>query len=225
MDEQKGKRSERISGDRVKIYFWRVTYSGTVTEPPEVRRKKAEEATRIQWELSFEEPPFFRSFSASEEEVFKRYDGAIRELIKEQELKSAMWVTRKKRLGAFSWFKWVDVRKVPEALKKIYEGLELTEEEKEMLAKGLIKVPLIPTFRVDDYSIERALAPLEIKPPPPVGILEKLKDWIRRMMRKPVEVPPPVRTAQDRYKFSLYRPPFDETDKIAEWDGDFVHDL
>jgi len=208
-----------------KIYFWRVTYSGTVIEPEEVRKKKAEEATRIQWELTFEEPPFFRSFSSSEEEVFKRYDRLIRELVKEQELKSATWVSRNRRLGAFTWFKWVDAKKAPEALKKIYERMNLTEEEKEMLEKGIIKVPLIPTFRIDDWSIEMALAPIEIAPPPPTGFLEKLKAWILKMMGRPYKPPVTVTTAQDRYKFALYRPPFDREDLIAEWSGDFIHDL
>jgi hypothetical protein len=208
-----------------RLYFWRVTYSGTVIEPEEVRRKRPEEATRIQWELTFEDPPFFRSFSSSEEEVFRRYDRAIRELVKEQELKSATWVSKSRRLGAFTWSRWVDARKVPEALRKIYERLNLTEEEKEMLERGIMKVPLIPTFRVDDWSIEMALAPVELPPPPPVGILERLRRWILRLMGRPVPEAPAVTTARDRYRFALYRPPFDRDDLIAEWEGDFVHDL
>ena len=209
----------------VKVYFWRVTYSGTVEEPEEVRRKKPEEATRCQWELTFEDPPFFRSFSSSEEEVVSRYDRLIRQLIREQELKSATWVSRNKRLGAFTWFKWVDVKKVPVALRRIYERLNLTEEEKEMYEKGIMKVPLIPHFRVDDYSVEKALEPIEIAPPPPVGILERLRAWILRLMGRPYKPPITITTAQDRYRFSIYRPPFDRTDLIAEWEGDFVHDL
>jgi hypothetical protein len=207
-----------------KIYFWRITYSGVVEEPTEVK-KKGEEATKVQWELTFEDPPFFRSFSSSSEAVLKRYDTAIRELIKEQELKSAIWVSKNKRLGAFTWSKWVDAKKAPASLIRIYEKLSLTKEEKEMYAKGIIKVPLIPHFRVDDYSIEKALEPLEIAPPPPTGYLERLKAWVLKLMGKPYKPAVTVTTAQDRYRFAVYRPPFDRTDKIAEWDGDFIHDL
>jgi hypothetical protein len=48
---------------------------------------------------------------------------------------------------------------------------------------------------------------------------------VLKLMGKPYKPAVTVTTAQDRYKFALYRPPFDREDLIAEWSGDFIHDL
>jgi len=210
----------------VKIYFWRLTYSGTVLPPEEIRKKqkvKTETKTNVMWELTFENPPFFRSFSSNADDVYKRYDKLIRQLIEEQEFKSVLWVSGTRRLGLLSWSRWVDGRSMAERWLEMYKKLNLTKEEEEALMKGLVKTPMKPHFRVDDYSIEKALEPIELPAEKGGGIFGRIIVFIRNLMG--AAAPPPVRTANDVYKFRVYRPPYGEEDAIGGWSGEFVHDL
>jgi hypothetical protein len=190
---------------RRRIYFWRITYSGVVRCP--YQRIDAKENTQVIWELTFESPPYFRSYTSDRKEMFNRYDRAIRMLIKDQELKMMAWRSPTGRLGALTWSKWIEKDKLPESWKRLLKEVRMNELEKEMWAKGYARVPERPILEIRDYSYER------------VSVL------VEGRRRDYIEVREAFERATDRYRFTIYRPPYTTDDQIASWEDDFTHEL
>jgi hypothetical protein len=195
----------RMMPTRKRIYFWRITYSGIVRCP--YQRIDAKENTQVIWELTFEVPPYFRSYSSDRKEMFNRYDKAIRMLIKDQELKMMTWRSPTGRLGALTWSKWIEKDKLPKSWQKLLEGVPMSKLEKEMWVRGYARVPERPILEIRDYSYER------------VSVL------VEGRRRDYIEVREAFERATDRYRFTIYRPPYTTDDEIASWEDDFTHDL
>jgi len=199
----------RMMPIRRRIYFWRITYSGIARCP--YQRPDAKENTQVIWELTFETPPYFRSYSSDRKEMFNRYDKAIRFLIKEQELRMMAWRSPSGRIGALTWSKWIEKDKLPKSwqmeLEKLIREGKASKTEREMWAKGYAKVPERPILEIRDYSYER------------VSVL------VEGRRRDYIEVREAFERATDRYRFTIYRPPYTTDDQIASWEDDFTHDL
>jgi hypothetical protein len=195
----------RMMPRRRRIYFWRITYSGIVRCP--YQRPDAKENTQVIWELTFETPPYFRSYSSDRREMFNRYDKAIRMLIKDQELKMMTWRSPTGRLGALTWSKWIEKDKLPKSWQKLLEEVPMSKLEKEMWVRGYARVPERPILEIRDYSYER------------VSVL------VEGRRRDYIEVREAFERATDRYRFTIYRPPYTTDDQIASWEDDFTHEL
>jgi len=199
----------RVIPVKRRIYFWRITYSGIVRCP--YQRPGAKEHTQVIWELTFEDPPYFRSYSSKVKEAFERYDRAIRLLIKEQELKMITWRSRTGKIGALTWCKWIPMSELPERwrreIEKMMRGGRMSKTEIEMLSKGYVKVPERPILEIRDYSYERVSVFVEGK------------------RREYIETTQPYTKATDRYRFTVYRPPYTTDDEICSWEDNFTHDL
>jgi len=199
----------RVVPVKRRIYFWRITYSGIVRCP--YQKPTAKESTQIVWELTFESPPYFRSYTDDRMEMFRRYDLAIKYLIKEQELRMMGWRSKTGKLGALTWSRWIELRKLPlswrrELDKMLKEG-RLSQTEIKMFAEGYAKVPERPILEIRDYSYERVSVVVE----------GRRADYI--------EVREPYTKARDTYRFTIYRPPYGVDDEVASWEEDFEHDL
>jgi hypothetical protein len=190
---------------RRRIYFWRITYSGVVRCP--YQRIDAKENTQVIWELTFESPPYFRSYTSDRREMFNRYDRAIRMLIKDQELKMMTWRSPTGRLGALTWSKWIEKDKLPKSWQRLLEEVRMSKLEKEMWIRGYARVPERPILEIRDYSYER------------VSVL------VEGRRRDYIEVREAFERATDRYRFTIYRPPYTTDDEIASWEDDFTHEL
>jgi hypothetical protein len=192
-----------------RIYFWRITYSGIARCPYE--KRTAREHTQVIWELTFEDPPYFRSYSSDRKEVFNRYDRAIRFLIKEQELKMMAWRSPTGKIGALTWCKWIPKEELPMEWRVLIEKMirekKVSSTELEMWAKGYAKIPERPILEIRDYSYERVSVLVE----------GRRMDYI--------EVKEPFTRATDRYRFTVYRPPYTTDDEICSWEDEFTHDL
>jgi len=199
----------RVIPVKRRIYFWRITYSGIVRCP--YQRPGAKEHTQVIWELTFEDPPYFRSYSFDRREAFERYDRAIRFLIKEQELKMMAWRSPTGKIGALTWCRWLPKNEVTKRYLREYEKMikegRAFKIEQEMWAKGYVKIPERPILEIRDYSYER------------VSIL--VED--RRV--EYIETTRPFTKAVDRYRFTVYRPPYTTDDEICSWEDNFEHDL
>jgi hypothetical protein len=195
----------RMMPTRRRIYFWRITYSGVVRCP--YQRIDAKENTQVIWELTFESPPYFRSYTSDRKEMFNRYDKAIRMLIKDQELKMMTWRSPTGRLGALTWSKWIEKDKLPKSWQKLLEEVRMSKLEKEMWIRGYVRVPERPILEIRDYSYER------------VSVL------VEGRRRDYIEVREAFERATDRYRFTIYRPPYTTDDQIASWEDDFTHEL
>jgi len=195
----------RMMPTRRRIYFWRITYSGVVRCP--YQRIDAKENTQVIWELTFESPPYFRSYTSDRKEMFNRYDKAIRMLIKDQELKMMTWRSPTGKLGALTWSKWIEKDKLPKSWQKLLEEVRMSKLEKEMWIRGYARVPERPILEIRDYSYER------------VSVL------VEGRRRDYIEVREAFERATDRYRFTIYRPPYTTDDEIASWEDDFTHEL
>lgn len=192
-----------------RIYFWRITYSGIVKCP--YQKPSAKEHTQVIWELTFEDPPYFRTFSSDRREVFNRYDRAIRFLIREQEIKMVGWISPTGKIGALTWSRWIPKEELPKEWREIIEKMiregKASKTELEMWAKGYGKIPEKPILEVRDYSYER------------VSVL------VEGRRRDYLETTQPFTRATDRYRFTVYRPPYTTDDEICSWEDEFTHDL
>lgn len=75
----------------VRIYFYVVRVSGYTIPPHDVRRKtrgRYNPKTPIQWEMSFEDRPFFRTTIANYKEAIEKHEPELRALVREQEKKA-----------------------------------------------------------------------------------------------------------------------------------------
>ncbi|MCS7106236.1 MAG: hypothetical protein NZ942_02890 [Candidatus Aenigmarchaeota archaeon] len=69
-----------------RIYCYEVRISGYVIPPEDVRKKERyRRTTCIQFELSFEERPYFRTFISDFKTAKERYEKELKELVEEQE--------------------------------------------------------------------------------------------------------------------------------------------
>lgn len=188
---------------RAYLYFYRVVISGVVIEPKEVSTGKGSDATRINFELAFEDPPFFRSFEDSEDKVFRKYRKDFEDLVKAMEIFSIRCrydrIVRggRKTIGAFNWKVYVPINKVSKSYLDLIKKLDLSEEDRRMLAQGYVFVPLKPEFSIRDISIEKA------------------------MERK--VVPAYLSKAKDVFVFRLFRA--GDIDPYFEYRDEFVHSL
>jgi hypothetical protein len=69
------------------VYSYVVRASGIVIPPKETQKKKTyAKDTLIQFELSFEDSPFFRTIISDYKEAMTKFESAMRELVADQEL-------------------------------------------------------------------------------------------------------------------------------------------
>jgi hypothetical protein len=197
-----------IAPRMVRVYQYVVRVSGRVEPPTVVQRKKPREQTEIQFELSFEAPPFFRTLIADFKEAQRKFEPELLALVSQQELTATRM--RSPVMFAQGVFSWTAEKAVEEAIAEIgfapvqrliTEFLATaTEPEKarfEMERK--IRVPLRPKFVVTAVDFE------------PFGFIDVPEDMIR------------LRKAVDEFVFKLYRP--DETVPFVMWRGSFEHSL
>jgi hypothetical protein len=190
------------------IYQYVVRASGWVEPPKEMKRKETDPLSAIQFELSFETAPFFRTFLDNYEKAMEKYEGEIEALVKEQEVKAMRF-----RPPALGYVKpmitsvYLVPKDVLEEIKK-----ELSKEELERMATtGLVRwrMPLRPTFHINKIDFE------------PYGSFDVEVERVKEGK------------AVDVWVFKLYRP-----DEIEEkptekelrrrgwiWSGAHLHDL
>jgi hypothetical protein len=184
----------------IKIYAYNVTVSGMVLPPIESLRKKAERLdkdTVIQFELTFEDNPFFRTAIDKWDDAQKRFENELKELVKEQETRSM----KSPRTGkpAFSYA-------VPsqENRKLLADYLEATSLEKRKMRKESPDefASGRPSFMVVDVAFQEA------------GHIDVPSNRLREFK------------AVDEYYFAVYRPEdIEKKDPIDHWDGSFEHSL
>ena len=126
-----------------KIYMYEVRASGYVIPPKEVQKKRHyKKESMIQFELSFETEPFFRSMIESHIEAKRRYEREIEDLVRKQEERSM-----EKR--AFTWFIKVPATAVPQRLLSEYLRVATPREKEEYRKSGLIEIAARPTFAIE----------------------------------------------------------------------------
>jgi len=182
-----------------KIYMYEVRASGYVIPPKEVRKKTLSDykpESMIQFELSFETEPFFRSMIESHVEARRRFEDEILDLVRKQEERS---MERK----AFSWWVKVPATAVPQRLLSEYLKYA-TPREKELLRKeGLVEIVGRPTFVVEKMNFT------------PVGSFEVSGDLLKRFEAIDTFIFKLYRTPEDMESDSDY----------IHWEGEFLHGL
>ena len=184
----------------VRIYCYVVRVSGIVLPPVPLRKKSdwqyLTSESPIKFELSFEETPFFRTVIADWKEAQKRYDGELRELVKNEERKAG-----EAPIGStpFAWFIKADASLLP--VRKLEEFLAVAdpEQKKEYQRTGKIMVAARPEYVIMAMDFE------------PVESFEVRSEKIRQF------------EAIDTYFFKLYRP--DEDEPYRQYTGEFLHKL
>jgi hypothetical protein len=130
----------------VRIYSYVVRVSGYILPPAESLRKKAQNLdkdTVIQFELSFEDRPFFRTSVGKNTDCEMRYKNELKQLVKDQEIVSV----QKKAFSYQSpksnmWELWEDYNSASSTGKR-----NIRKDYPEEFTLGR------PTFMVDDSAI------------------------------------------------------------------------
>jgi hypothetical protein len=120
----------------VTVYSYVVRASGYAEPPREMQRKKRyKRETLIQFELSFEESPYFRTLTADHKEAEKTFGDALKDLVADQEI-----VAFRKRAIYASLIK---AEEIPEETLQSYlrgasveEKTRYKEEKKIFMPKG-----------------------------------------------------------------------------------------
>jgi G3E family GTPase len=167
-----------------KIYRYVVRASGIVV-PPVKRKKNAKqrkEKTHIQWELSFEEAPYFRTFTAREDSPSpqKRYENFITETVRAQEVEAM-------RRKVFTWFVERDAEEVSTGELQRYLNNPQRGEDKKLEEKSQINEYQRPHFEIQAIDFE------------PFDSFTVPADQIKKGM------------SDDGFRLKLYRPNEDES--------------
>jgi len=141
---------KRIGLIRVyRIYCYEVRVSGYVIPPKPVRRKDFYKPyTCIQFELSFEERPYFRTLISNFKDAKERYEKELEYLVKEQEQRAV-------REFAFNPTEKVEASKYPDLVRKFLRVASREDLEMYELSGGkYIKIPGRPEFVIEAIDFE-----------------------------------------------------------------------
>ena len=163
--------------------------------------KTYEEKTLLQFELSFENSPFFRTMISDTKLAKERYATFLENLVREQEDASTTVTSRiTDQMGAFAWRQDTSRENIEQ--KTLLKFLShMTEKDMERYEKtGLVKRPLTPQFIVVDIDFE------------PAGVIEISSDKLKEFK------------AKDIFIFKVYRPE-EYPEDFNHWEGEAEHDL
>lgn len=183
-----------------KIYMYDVRVSGIVLPPEEFRKKPTtqyfREKTPIQFEISFEEEPYFRTLTEFPIEAEKRFTAELEELAKNQE----KIITQMPYLESpFSWSEKVPADTVTQETINKFLRVATDKDKKDFETKGIIKVPAKPELVVKAVSFT------------PVDSFEVTEDKIKSF------------ESIDTFIFKFYRPM--EEEEYWARKGEFLHSL
>jgi hypothetical protein len=180
-----------------RIHRYVVRASGIVLPPKEFRKKtEYKPDTQIQFELSFEEEPYFRTLTEEYKVAQTRFESEITDLVRDQE----RHIERLPYLRSpFSWYIEVNASFVTkEVLDKFLENA--TDKDMENYkTKNIIKIPARPIFAVSAVDFEY------------VDVFEVTEDKVRELK------------SIDTFMFKVYRP--NEEEEYWSRTGEFLHDL
>jgi len=129
-----------------RIYMYEVRVSGVVIPPKEVQRKtRYKETTLIQFEISFEDRPYFRTFTDNPIDAERRYRPILEDLAKQLERHPSV---RK----CFTYF--VEIPKSQMTMQDYLSSPEPKDVIRRAGPNTLIKVFGKPTLVVKDVSFE-----------------------------------------------------------------------
>jgi hypothetical protein len=141
---------KRIGLIRVyRIYCYEVRVSGFVIPPSDVRKRDIYRPyTCIQFELSFEERPYFRTLISNFKDAKDRYEKELEKLVSEQEERAI-------KEFAFRPTIRVEAKKYPELVDKFLRvASDKDMEEYERSGGRYIKIPDRPKFVVEAIDFE-----------------------------------------------------------------------
>jgi hypothetical protein len=188
---------------QIRVYQYEVHFSGVVIHPKSFGNvaKFKKSKTPLQWEISFEENPYFRTVTADENEALRRFEDDIISLIRQQEVKISNLPITDSPFG-----RWFEEAKKEEANTKQLRDFLLSSGEKDreyFENTGKLKVPPKVHFEVDDMSFDAVSSFLV-----PTNRLK-------------------TGEAVDSFKF-LIKPPAEEIERnrpIKTYTGEFIHSL
>lgn len=180
-----------------RIYCYEVRVSGYVIPPADVRKKvRYIKGTCIQFELSFEEKPYFRTFISDFRIAKERYEKELKDLVEEQEKRAI-------EEFAFTPTIEIDTSEVPVPQKMLRKFFEVASSSAmlsyERSGRRVIRICGRPKFVVEAIDFE------------PIEFFDVEEGRIREGK------------ALDRAIFKLYRPYDDEP--YIQWRVEFLHDL
>lgn len=181
---------------KIRIYSYIVRVSGYVLPPKESRKKtKYSRKTVIQFELSFEETPYFRTITGDYKLVKDKYEDELRSLVMEQERTIA-------EDFAITPTEEIDPKQfnVPQSVILKFLRVASKKAEDEFRTRGVIKVVAgKPLMNVDAVDFE------------PMGFFDIDQERIREGL------------STDIFNLKLYRP--NEEEEYWHKEGKFTHDL
>lgn len=180
-----------------KIYMYVVRVSGVVMPPREFRKKEVyRRDTQIQFELSFEEEPYFRTLIDNFRDAQTKFEPELRDLVKNQETKIIQLPYTQ---SPFSWSEEISADIVTQTTINNFLRVANTKDMTNFETKRIIKVPARPEFVVQAVDFE------------PVDSFEVTEDKIKDFQ------------AIDTFIMKLYRP--NEEEEYRSWSGEFLHAL
>jgi len=183
-----------------RVYMYVVRVSGVVYPPQDFRKKSPSRDTAIQFELSFEDAPYFRTLTENYRVAEKRFDGELRSLVTEQEVASRSVKSEAfGELGAFSWRK-DEPAPTGKTLRDYLNIISDTEKER-VMRTGMIKIPARPEFYIDTINFE------------PVDFIDVPSDRIKEFK------------STDTFIFKIYRAGDTPEEAFNSWRDEFTHDL
>jgi len=180
-----------------KVYMYVVRVSGVVMPPPEFRKKDVyKKETQIQFELSFEEEPYFRTLLDNIRDAQTRFESELRSLVKNQESKIQLLPYTQ---SPFSWSEKISADIITQTTINNFLKVATEKDKAEYETKRIVKIPAKPEFVVQAVDFE------------PVESFEVTEDKIKTF------------ESIDTFIFKLYRP--NEEEEYRAWRGEFLHAL
>jgi hypothetical protein len=136
----------------ITIYQYVVRASGRVMSPTQKKVNWAAD-TRIQFELSFEDDPFFRTITDNFRDAQKRFEADIVQLVKDQEKRIEQLPVDR---SPFAWNEKVSKEEISEITLKRFLRFATEKEKIDYEKTGQVKKPAKPTFLVTAVDFEMA---------------------------------------------------------------------
>lgn len=186
----------------VRIYMYVVRISGEVIPPEGTQKKKTyKRESLIQWELSFEEEPYFRTITPDLRLAEQRFKTEIEELVKAQETKVAQMGVRK---SPFRWFETIPREAASQRQIDDFMKVATKEDQENFEKTGQINIAARPNFSI---TTEVNFEPADMKP----NYFDVDSDRLK-MMR-----------SIDSFIFKVFRP--NEEESYDSWGGELEHEL
>jgi hypothetical protein len=185
-----------------RIYFYVVRVSGYIIPPRDVRKKKRyDPKTPIQWELSFEERPFFRTLLSNKEEAYAKFEDGLRALVREQEKRSIIEFAFKGAKTDSDDAVFIDAEEMPQTILNRYLMMATEKQEEKYRKEGKVQVAGEPDFVIEAMDFE------------PVDYIDVPEDRIKEFQ------------AEDMYILKLFRPEEVDEEPYDSWKGEWTHEL